>query len=137
MGEAKSDAGRSAREARSSPWIARSRAIPAVEITADHGGEGGIRFRRLFSPEDRLGRIDFIDRTVVPAGSSIGEHRHEGNDEIYIVVSGEGVLTLDGQEHRVAPGDVAVTSSGSSHGLCNVGPEPLVMFVVQVSRDAT
>jgi mannose-6-phosphate isomerase-like protein (cupin superfamily) len=78
-----------------------------------------------------------VDHTVVPPGSSIGVHAHLGNDEIYLIVSGEAVLTLDGREHVVAAGDVTITPSGSSHGLRNDGPENLVMFVVQVGRGSS
>jgi mannose-6-phosphate isomerase-like protein (cupin superfamily) len=114
--------------------IAHSRSIPSIEIVEDHGGEGPIRFRRLFSSEDWPGPIDFVDYTVVPSGSSIGVHGHEGNDEIYLVVTGEATVTLDSREHPVTSGDVIVTPSGSSHGLRNDGSKPLIMFVVQVGH---
>lgn len=134
MSSAKSEAGRSAQSARASRFLARALSMPAVHICEDHGGAGAILFRRLFNSDDWDGPIDFVDYTVVPPGSSIGIHGHEGNDEVYLIVSGRGNATMDGERHAVGPGDVLVTPSGHSHGLENDGDASLVMFVVQVGH---
>ena len=68
------------------------------------------------------------DFTLLP-GSSIGEHPHLGDDEIYFIISGTGVMVVDGEEQDVGPGAVVLTLSGSSHGLRNTGQEDLRMFV--------
>jgi mannose-6-phosphate isomerase-like protein (cupin superfamily) len=134
--EIKDESARAVRSGRSARHIARPLSLPPVEIESDHGGEGPISFRRLFVSDDWEGPIDFVDYTVVPPGSSIGFHSHEGNDEIYLVVSGQATMSVDGQEHRVQASDVIVTPSGSAHGLRNDGKEPFVMFVVQVGHGA-
>jgi len=134
VSSSKREAGKAARAARASRFVARSRSMPAVEIREDHGGVGAILFRRLFDSGDWDGPTDFVDYTVVPPGSSVGIHGHDGNDEIYLIVSGEGTATLDGERYAVGAGDVLVTPSGHSHGLENDGTAPLVMFVVQVGH---
>jgi mannose-6-phosphate isomerase-like protein (cupin superfamily) len=134
MAASKEESWRISREGRPARFIARADAVSPVFLSGDHGGEGTVLFRRLFGPGDWEGSIDFVDHAIVLPGTSIGVHRHEGNDEIYLVVSGTARMVVDGTEHRIAARDVVVTPSGSSHGLVNDGDEPLVMFVVQVGR---
>lgn len=68
------------------------------------------------------------DLTLYP-GSSIGEHPHTGDDEIYFVVSGSGVMVVNGEDQVVGPGAAVLTLSGSSHGLRNAGDEDMRIFV--------
>ena len=50
------------------------------------------------------------------AGVSIGEHLHEGNEEIYYLSSGKGILYFDGKEFEMNPGDISLCTPGHSHG---------------------
>ena len=43
--------------------------------------------------------------------------------------SGSGVMTLDGKEYPVGPGDAILTRTGSSHGLKQTGPDDLVIMI--------
>lgn len=46
-----------------------------------------------------------------------GEHYHEGYDEVYYVLSGEGRMRLDGKRHTLRPGTVVAIPAGVSHSL--------------------
>ena len=62
-------------------------------------------------------------------GASIGMHKHEVNEDTYIVVSGEGVFTdTAGNETPVKAGDITIARRGDSHALKNTGSEPLVFL---------
>ena len=51
-------------------------------------------------------------------------HYHEGYDEVYYVLSGEGELSAEGKEFNLRPGAVAVIPRGISHSLkAKEGPE--------------
>ncbi|MDR2529179.1 MAG: cupin domain-containing protein [Synergistaceae bacterium] len=64
-------------------------------------------------------------------GDSIGFHKHEVNEDVYIVVSGTGVFkNNDGTEHEVGPGDITIARLGQSHALNNTGKEDLVVISV-------
>jgi mannose-6-phosphate isomerase-like protein (cupin superfamily) len=68
---------------------------------------------------------------TLPPGASIGVHKHEKNEDAYIVVSGSGVfVTADGTETPVKAGDVTIARKGESHGMKNTGNEPLVILDV-------
>jgi mannose-6-phosphate isomerase-like protein (cupin superfamily) len=67
-------------------------------------------------------------KRVLKPGAAIGYHeQHE--DEVYYVLSGRGVMTLDGTPTDVAPGAAILTRTGSSHGLKQVGSENLVVII--------
>ena len=58
----------------------------------------------------------------------IGLHT-QTEDEIYDVLSGRGMMTLDGQSVDITPGTAVLTRSGSSHSLKQVGSEDLVILI--------
>jgi len=79
--------------------------------------------------------VRFVHDDILPPGSSIGVHRHTGDQEYYYVVSGYGVITLDGKEHEVSAGDVAVVFPGGSHGLANRSTEGLRIIVISIKEE--
>ena len=69
----------------------------------------------------------FRKRALKP-GSAIGYHeQHE--DEIYYVLSGHGLMTVDGKSFDVGPGTAVLTRPGSSHGIKPTGVEDLVLLI--------
>lgn len=76
------------------------------------------------------GPLTLASRIELAPGANIGLHRHESDEEVYAIVSGEGVYLHDGGECPAHPGDIFVTKKGMSHALENRGAEPLVFFAV-------
>jgi mannose-6-phosphate isomerase-like protein (cupin superfamily) len=74
----------------------------------------------------------FRKRALLP-GSGIGYHVQK-EDEIYYVLSGRGVMTLDGKDVEVTTGTAILTRPGSSHGLKQAGPEPLVILIAYETK---
>jgi len=72
-------------------------------------------------------RMIFRKRALKP-GSGIGYHEQK-EDEIYYVISGRGVMTIDGKSFDVTPGTAVLTRPGSSHGLKQAGTEDLVILI--------
>jgi mannose-6-phosphate isomerase-like protein (cupin superfamily) len=67
-------------------------------------------------------------RTVLEAGSSIGEHSHPDTEELYLILDGQGQGVLDGRSFPVAAGDLFVVKAGHSHGLINDSDATLTYF---------
>jgi mannose-6-phosphate isomerase-like protein (cupin superfamily) len=96
-----------------------------------HGGEREISFARVL--ERAGGPLRFIDLSVLAPGADIGCHTHaDDNEELYVVVGGCGLMSLDGEEFEVRPGDVILNRPGGSHGLKNTGKEELRIVVLEV-----
>ena len=105
--------------------------LPLEEVTA-HEGTGKIFFNRVFSEEAFTGPWNFVDYAVLPPGASIGIHTHGENEELYLVLEGQGIMHLDGETFQVRPGSVILNRPGGTHGLRNDGEAPLKIFVVEV-----
>jgi mannose-6-phosphate isomerase-like protein (cupin superfamily) len=72
-------------------------------------------------------KLVFRKRALKP-GSAIGYHEQR-EDEIYYVLSGRGIMTIDDKPFDVGPGDAVLTRPGSSHGLKQTGPDDLVILI--------
>ena len=91
-----------------------------------HNGGGETVGYSFFAKAPRLALV-FRKRALRP-GSGIGYHlQHE--DEIYYVLSGRGMMTVDDKNFEVGPGAAILTRPGSSHGLKQVGTDDLVILI--------
>ncbi len=95
-------------------------------------GVGGGFATHALPPGEKVAGSHFqmVSRIELDPGSSIGSHLHAENEEIYWILSGEGVYTEDGREVPAVSGDVFIALQGHSHGLKNTGPGPLEMIAV-------
>jgi mannose-6-phosphate isomerase-like protein (cupin superfamily) len=101
------------------------------KISKCHDGIGAIIFREVFSKNDFRSKLEFLHETEILPNSTIGYHAHEGNEEIYYIISGKGIMVVDSEEREVKAGDAIVTYGGSSHGLINTGDENLKILVFE------
>lgn len=119
--------------------VARSRAdaVDADRLVwrdAIHGGAGRIATRHIWGPDDFASAWTFIDHAVLAADSSVGLHYHDALEECFIVLAGEGLMTVDGVTFAVGPGDVTWQGIGRDHGIYNPGPRPLDFLRLAVSQ---
>ncbi|HEX7035602.1 MAG TPA: cupin domain-containing protein [Pseudomonadales bacterium] len=108
-----------------------------LTTTTAHGADRPILTRRVLEAADSKA-LNFIDLTIVPPGSYIGEHTHtDDNEEIYVIVSGHGMMLADEERFEVGAGDVVVNRPGGTHALWNTGPAELRLVVIEVPVRAT
>jgi len=69
----------------------------------------------------------FRKRALHP-GAGVGHHEQR-EDEVYYVLSGKGVMTVDDTPVEMTPGTAVLTRPGSSHSLKQVGAEDLVVLI--------
>jgi mannose-6-phosphate isomerase-like protein (cupin superfamily) len=98
----------------------------AANEPGPHNGGGSTVGHSFFRDTPNL-RLVFRKRVLKP-GSGIGYHVQQ-EDEIYYVLSGRGVMMLDGKPVDVVPGTAILTRTGSSHGLQQTGTEDLVIII--------
>jgi mannose-6-phosphate isomerase-like protein (cupin superfamily) len=99
--------------------------VQAVEPGTHDGGGQTVGYS-FFKNVPNL-KLVFRKRALKP-GSGIGYHEQK-EDEIYYVLSGRGVMTVDGKTFDVGPGTAVLTRPGSSHGLKQAGAEDLVILI--------
>lgn len=99
--------------------------------TIAHNGVGEVLSRRVLEADATA--CNFIDLTVVPPGCSIGTHTHgRDTEEIYAVISGRGRMLVDGDQFEVGPGHVVLNRPEGTHGLTNIGDEPIELVVLEI-----
>ena len=105
--------------------------IPVEHGAGYHGGNGPFSRRTLI---DRVpgSAFKYVRDITLPAGSIVATHPHQGEDEVFFIISGSGVMVVDGEERVVGPGSAVLTLSGSAHGIRNESAEELRFFVACV-----
>ncbi len=90
---------------------------------------GKFSFTRNDAKKDEA--IKEVGWLTLQPGASIGPHKHEANEDVYVIVSGKGVFTDSaGKDSAVAAGDITIARKGESHALKNTGTEPLIVLDV-------
>ena len=69
--------------------------------------------------------------TLAPGTSVPFCHHHGQNEEVYVVLIGEGVFVLDGVEEPVASGSIIRVAPGVSRNTKCTGNTPLVYICIQ------
>jgi quercetin dioxygenase-like cupin family protein len=106
-----------------------------------------LRYRRImfvkrilsfakFAP-DKMGKNTIAQGDFLFAGLNSFEpgqehapHAHEGQDKLYVVVEGSGMVQIGAETELLAAGDAAFAPSGVVHSIRNPGPKRLVVMAV-------
>ncbi len=89
------------------------------------GGSGTVEILHVLRPAELKGKTRLFARLTLQPGSSIGYHVHDGEEEIFYILSGEGKVTDGDAVSAVGPGDAIVTGGGSGHAIECTGSQPL------------
>ena len=103
---------------------------------ACHGGSGPFLLKDVIGKVKEKQFIKYLHDDIIPPGSTFGDHAHNGDEpfeEWYFCLSGDGVMSQDGQDYAMKPGDISVCFNGGSHGIRNTGKEDLRILVIGVS----
>jgi mannose-6-phosphate isomerase-like protein (cupin superfamily) len=92
------------------------------------GGSGSVEILHIFRKEELKGKVRLLARLRLGPGSSIGYHMHEGEEEIFYILSGKGLVTEQGVSSPVGPGDAVLTGGGGGHSIENQDAEPLELI---------
>ena len=67
-------------------------------------------------------------------GEQVGFHVHEGESEMYYIISGKGIYTDNDKDVEISAGAVTHTVSGEGHALKNTGDE-MLEFIALILLD--
>ena len=88
-------------------------------------GNGAVEILHVFRRQELHGKVRLMARMRLARGCSIGYHLHDGEEEIFYILSGTGRVTEGSTITEVEPGDAVLTASGEGHSIENLGEEPL------------
>lgn len=124
--------------------------MPRVDLAAVAPKLGGdypspfnspLKGRQARSVTAGTGVIDFNANHVIvpPGGWSSQRHWHDGEDELVVILSGEGILIDDHGRHAMTAGDIAVFPKGvaNGHKLVNESGSDLVLLAMSRPEAST
>lgn len=97
------------------------------------GGDGTVTIKNWVSGGEKPANVRLAGVLELPVGASIGTHRHEGEAEIFHVISGEAEYSDNGRNVKVGAGDVMICYSGEEHSVKNTGDDTLLINAVIVT----
>jgi mannose-6-phosphate isomerase-like protein (cupin superfamily) len=74
--------------------------------------------------------LDVHMNVLAPRGPRGRLHRHTRSDNVYIVKFGEGLLTIENEQHAIVADDVVFIPAGTRHSLSNVSDGELVIYEI-------
>jgi mannose-6-phosphate isomerase len=72
-----------------------------------------------------------VKRIEVTPGKRLSLQRHRLRSEHWVVVQGEGTVSLDGADVTLSPGDSIDIPAGAAHRMSNTGEDTVVFIEVQ------
>jgi mannose-6-phosphate isomerase-like protein (cupin superfamily) len=109
------------------PFVSHIANIPWQQFP---GHFGSALSKALVRPETcGSRRIDHRISCYQPM-AHVAEHVHQVQEQVYHVLEGTGVLTLDGERHVLRTHDYVFVPPGVRHSFTNEGLVPLVFIVV-------
>jgi mannose-6-phosphate isomerase-like protein (cupin superfamily) len=89
-----------------------------------------------FAP-DRMGKSTVVQGDLLFAGLNCFEpgqehapHAHQGQDKLYFILEGSGMVHIGEESEILSAGDAAFAPSGVVHSIRNPGPKRLVVMAV-------
>jgi len=70
----------------------------------------------------------------MPPNSSMGLHKHGDEEEMYIMLKGQGMMTIDGKQKLVREGDMILNRPFGEHSLLNNSDNEIVLLIIQASN---
>ena len=104
--------------------------LEAKTISNLRGGDGDLLREDLFAEESMHGKARLCAILTIPDGSSIGEHAHGPDAEIYYILSGTLQVTDNGITKDLTAGDAVFTGGGTSHSVVNKSGKDASMLAV-------
>lgn len=109
------------------------------EMELEHSSEGGMQSDdALVGARLQLTRLGCVYTEVAPGETSCPYHVHHGEDEMLVILGGEGEYRFGGRLYQVKAGDVLGAPLGGkdyAHQLFNTGTETLKYLVISSKAD--
>ena len=79
----------------------------------------------------------WVKKVEVKPQSRLSLQKHAHRSEKWTIVTGKGLVILDGKEFEVNPGDIIDVPVGTVHRIGNVGEENLIFIEVAIGDNLT
>lgn len=109
--------------------------LPLISSSHEKKINPGAFKKILFTHQDILheGRIQMINWAVIPSGRQFVSHYHEDMDEIFIMITGEAQIIIDGEEDVLTRGDSVLIPMKSVHQMRSISKRDVEYLVIGFS----
>ncbi len=76
----------------------------------------------------------FFDQYCLLPGQSQKVHSHEDEDKVYLVLEGEAVFDIGGEQEMLTEGTAVIARAGVPHGVRNDSGTKLVLLVTMAPK---
>ncbi len=73
-----------------------------------------------------------VKRIIVNPGGRLSLQKHAHRSEFWVIVAGEGIFSLDGEDIPVTIGDTVLIPAGGVHRIKNCGEASLIIIETQL-----
>ena len=117
--------------------MAFKRKLPSEPTMLENfkGGAGAVRKFDILGADEMYGKGRVCSVMTLEQGCAIGRHRHEGDCEVFLILSGTGKYLLDGELVDVESGDVLFVDDGEEQDMVNESADPLVFLAIVLFTD--
>lgn len=113
--------------------------VRPAEMKLEHSAEGGMRsMDAMVSKYLQLTRLGCAYTEVAPGETACPYHVHHGEDEMFVILAGEGEYRFGGRRYQVKAGDILGAPMGApeyAHQLFNTGTETLKYLAISSLAD--
>jgi len=83
------------------------------------GGLGQALVTEMLSTGEYNGKARLIATIMLEPGSSIGEHVHENEEEVFYIIEGTAAYDDNGKSETLNKGDSCICRAGEKHSIAN------------------
>jgi len=110
---------------------------PFVAAGHENPADPGVWKKVLFKKDElQVGRIQMVNWAKLPVGRTFAAHYHEDMQEMFIVVSGEARIRVDGVESELRRGDTILIDAREVHEMWNGGAEDVEYLAIGIAGGA-
>lgn len=103
--------------------------LPAEPLSHDAHSTKQVAFR-----SGEIPHLTQFAQAHIPPGARLTPHAHRDMHEIFVVLSGRGLLWCDGTAHEVGPGSCIEIAPWETHAFENGGAEGLVVVYFGIAE---
>lgn len=97
------------------------------------GGDGEAAIKTVLEKGEYKSKARLIATITLEKGSSIGEHIHEDEEEIFIIQQGTATYNDNGEIKTLKKGDACLCLGGQKHSIRNDYDETLVFTAIIIT----
>lgn len=91
------------------------------------------RKKIIFSLKDFDEKGHLLQVVIIPPHMRQRLHSHQVQTEVFYILEGESIITIDGIEHPAGPGDAFICSPGEIHNVWNQTDQDFKVLVFKIN----